>query len=77
VRVNSGKACYHSDQNHLCSHLLSRDITIRICKSIILPVILCDLVSDITGGTWTGSEECRLVGCYAVRISSLVWTESV
>jgi ribosomal protein S16 len=39
-RLNSGIACYHSVQNFLSSHLLSKNIKIRICKTIILPVIL-------------------------------------
>jgi hypothetical protein len=37
-RLNSGNACYHSVQNLLCSHLLSKNIKIRIYKTIILPV---------------------------------------
>ncbi|PNF26869.1 hypothetical protein B7P43_G16264 [Cryptotermes secundus] len=39
-RLNSGNACYHSVQNLLSSHLLSKNIKIRIYESIILPVIL-------------------------------------
>jgi hypothetical protein len=38
--LNSGNACYHSVQNLLSSRLLSRNIKIRIYKTIILPVIL-------------------------------------
>jgi hypothetical protein len=34
-RLNSGNACYHSVHNHLSSHLLSKNIEIRI-----LPVVL-------------------------------------
>jgi hypothetical protein len=46
-RMNSGKACYHSVQNLLSSHLLSKYITIRIYKTIILPVVLygCETLS--------------------------------
>jgi hypothetical protein len=40
-RLNSGNACYHSIQNLPSSHLLSKNIKIRICKNIILPVFLC------------------------------------
>jgi hypothetical protein len=36
-----GIACYHSVQNLLSSHLLSRNIEVRIYKTIIFPVILC------------------------------------
>jgi hypothetical protein len=39
-RLNSGNACYHSGQNFLSSRLLSKNIKIRIHKTIILPVIL-------------------------------------
>jgi hypothetical protein len=39
-RLNSGNACYHSVQNILSSRLLSRNIKIRIYKTIILPVVL-------------------------------------
>jgi hypothetical protein len=39
-RLNSGNACYHSVQNLLSSRLLSKNIKIRIYKSIILPVVL-------------------------------------
>jgi hypothetical protein len=36
--LNSGNACYHSVQNLLSSRLLSRNLKIRIYKTIILPV---------------------------------------
>jgi hypothetical protein len=39
-RVNSGNACYYSVQNLLSSHLLSKNLKIRIYKTIILPVDL-------------------------------------
>jgi hypothetical protein len=39
-RLNSGNACYHSVQNFLSSRLLSKNVKIRICKIIILPVVL-------------------------------------
>jgi hypothetical protein len=38
-RLNSGNGCYHSVQNILSSHLLSKNLKIRIYKTIILPVI--------------------------------------
>jgi hypothetical protein len=37
---HSGNACYHSVQNLLSSRLLSKDIKIRIYKTIFLPVVL-------------------------------------
>jgi hypothetical protein len=39
-RLNSGNACYHSVQNLLSSCLLPKNVKARICKTIILPVIL-------------------------------------
>jgi hypothetical protein len=39
-RLHLGNACYHSVQNLLSSHLLSKSIKIRIYKTIILPVVL-------------------------------------
>jgi hypothetical protein len=38
-RLNSGNACYHSVQTLLSSRL-SKNLTIRIYKTIILPVVL-------------------------------------
>jgi hypothetical protein len=35
-RLNSDNACYHSVQNLLSSHLLSKNVKIRIYKTIIL-----------------------------------------
>jgi len=55
-RLKLGNACYHSAQNLLSSSLLSKNIKIKIYRSIILPVILC------TCETWscTLREERRL-----------------
>jgi hypothetical protein len=39
-RLNSGNACYHSVQSPLSSCLLSRNTTVKIYKTIILPVVL-------------------------------------
>jgi hypothetical protein len=39
-RLNSGNACYHSIQNLLSSRLLSKNLQIRIYKTLILPVVL-------------------------------------
>jgi hypothetical protein len=37
-RLNSGNACYHAVQNLLSSHMLTRNVKIKIYKTIILPV---------------------------------------
>jgi hypothetical protein len=39
-RLNSGNACYHSVQSLLSSRLLTKNVKIRIYKTIILPVVL-------------------------------------
>jgi hypothetical protein len=38
-RLNSGNACYHSVQSLLSSRLLSRNVKLKIYKTIILPVL--------------------------------------
>jgi hypothetical protein len=46
-RLNLGNACYHAVQNLLSSRLLSRNVKIKIYKTIILPVVLygCETLS--------------------------------
>jgi hypothetical protein len=39
-RLKSGNACYHSVQNLLSSSLLSKNIKIKIYRTIILHVVL-------------------------------------
>jgi hypothetical protein len=39
-RLNSGNACYHSVQNLLSSCLISKNLKIKIYKTVILPVVL-------------------------------------
>jgi hypothetical protein len=39
-RLNSGNACYHSVQSLLSSHLLSKNLKLRINKTIFSPVVL-------------------------------------
>jgi len=55
-RLKSGNACYHLVQNLLYSSLLYKNLKIKICRTIMLPVVLygCE--------TWslTLREECRL-----------------
>jgi hypothetical protein len=38
--LSLGNACYHSVQSLLSSHLLSKNLKMRIYKTIILPVVL-------------------------------------
>ena len=46
-RLRSGNACYHSVQNLLSSRLLSKNLKIKIYRTIILPVVLygCETLS--------------------------------
>jgi hypothetical protein len=39
-RLNAVNACYHSVQSVLSSHLLSRNVKVKIYNTIILPVVL-------------------------------------
>ena len=39
-RLSSGNACYHSVQNFLPSRLLSKNLKIKIYRTIILPLVL-------------------------------------
>jgi hypothetical protein len=39
-RLNSGNACYHPVQSLLSSRLLSRNLKVKIHKTLILPVLL-------------------------------------
>jgi hypothetical protein len=39
-RLNSGNACYHPVQKSLSSHMLSKNMKVRIFKTIISPVVL-------------------------------------
>ena len=55
-RLKSGKACYYSVQNLLSSSLLSKNLKIKMCRTIILPTVFygCE--------TWslTMREKCRV-----------------
>jgi len=55
-RLKSGNVCYHSLQNLLSSSLLSKNLKIKIYRTIILPVVLygCEMWSFLF------REECRL-----------------
>ena len=48
-RLRSGNACYHAVQNHLSSRLVSKNLKIKIYRTIILPVVLygCETWSPI------------------------------
>jgi hypothetical protein len=58
IRLNSGNACYHSVQSLLSSRLISKNLQIKIYKTVILPVVL------YVCKTWslTLGEDHRLTG---------------
>jgi hypothetical protein len=39
-RLNSRNACYYSVQNLLSSHIISKNLKIKIYETVILPVVL-------------------------------------
>jgi hypothetical protein len=47
-RLNSGNACYHSVQSLLSSCLLSRNVKVKIYKTLILPVVLYGCETSLT-----------------------------
>jgi hypothetical protein len=55
-RLKSGNACYHSVQNLLSSSLLSKNVKIKIYRTIMLPVVL----NGCESWSLTLREECRL-----------------
>ena len=55
-RLKPVKACYHSVQNLLSSNLLSKNLKITICRTIILPIVLYGYES----WSLTSREEHRL-----------------
>jgi len=60
-RLKSGNACYHSVQNLLSSSLLSKNIKIKIYRTIILPVVVygCETWSL----TLREAESVLIIGC--------------
>ena len=40
LRLKAGNSCYYSVKTLLSSRLLSKNLKIKICKTIILPVVL-------------------------------------
>jgi hypothetical protein len=41
-RLNSGNACCHSVQSVISSHFLSRNLKVKIYKTIVQPIVLCE-----------------------------------
>jgi hypothetical protein len=68
-RLNSGNACYYSVQNLLSSRLISKNLKIKIYKTVILPVVLYECE------TWslTLKEEHRL-RVFENSVEEVIWT---
>jgi len=62
-RLKLGSAFYHLMQNLLSSTLLSKNIKIKIYRTIILPIVLCGCEAWFL----TLREECRLRVCGSKR----------
>ena len=69
-RLKSGNACYHSVQNLLSSRLLSKNLKIKIYRTVILPVVLYGC------GTWslTLREERKLRLFLEQGVEENIWT---
>ena len=69
-RLRSGNGCYHSVQNLLSSRLLSKNLKIKIYRTIILPIVLygCE--------TWplTLREERKLRVSENMVFEEIIWT---
>ena len=68
-RLRSGNACYHSVQNLLSSRLLSKNLKIKIYRTIILRVVLygCE--------TWSLTlQEERKLRVFEHGVEENIWT---
>jgi len=69
-RLNLGNTCcYHSFQSLILSSLLSKNLNIKIYKSIILPVTLCRHKTSFH----IIREDHRLK-CWSIGIKKSIWT---
>ena len=73
-RLRSGNACYHSVQNILSSRLLSKNLKIKIYRTVILPVVL-----GVKLGCWhwgrKGSWGCLRTWCWGEYLEDEVTGE--
>jgi hypothetical protein len=65
-RLNADNTCYHSLQNLLSSRLLSKNIKIRLYKTIILPVVLYG--RDEVTGCWRKLPNENLHDLYSCKM---------
>ena len=64
-RLKSGNACYHSVQNLLSSSLPSKNLKIKIYRTIILPVVLFLSKRDEATREWTKLHNEKLNDLYS------------
>jgi hypothetical protein len=72
-RFNSDNACYHSVQNPLSSCLLSKNVKIRIYKTIILPVVLYGCLTWYSGQSHGNSWLLTLTHTSALLSTIILW----
>jgi hypothetical protein len=73
-RLKSGIACYHSLQNLVSSSLLSKNLKIKIYRSIIFPVVLYGLESwslTLREERWLRVSENKLLGIFRPKRNEL------
>jgi hypothetical protein len=47
-KLNVGNGCYHSVENMLSSGLLSKNVKIKVYKTVVLPLVLCGCETSLT-----------------------------
>jgi hypothetical protein len=72
--LNSENACYHSVQNILSSHLISKKLKVKIYKTLILPVVLYG--SEISSFTLREEHKLRGFENSVLRIFGPKWDEN-
>jgi hypothetical protein len=61
-RLNSGNACYHAVHNLLSSQLLSKNVKVKIYRTVILPLVLYRCETSLHYGKNT-DWWCLRTGC--------------
>ena len=71
-RLNSGNASYHSVQNLLSSSFLSKNLKIKICRTIISPIVYGCETWSLQFAVQKYKDECIqnfACGCTGVKLS--------
>jgi hypothetical protein len=74
MRLNCGNAFHHSDQKLLSSHLLSKNIKIRIYKTIILGVVVYGCLRTECSGEYLDHGEGCIINSFITfcSLSSII-----